>query len=708
MLNRKHIGLWVLENLFITFLLINFNASFCLANESSGSIKPIPVRGSPNLLGINISAPLDYERDRLYADVIRMSRDFKKGADANSLVLASVDSNGWPLSDFSFYVWADLDSMHGTYTLIFKGKAASVNTNPGGNIRLTYDSISNTSTGKFHYSNPASSFLTLSFTGTRRTDASPVDTGVTSVKFMRPTKPGATQSYPSLALFNDPLKALISKFSVVRFMDFLSTNANIQVNWNDRPLPIWPSFNQNPGEVYGWQGSGGPLEHVILLMNETGKDAWINIPARATDEYILNVARLFAYGSDGVNPYTSKQRNPVYPPLKSNLKLYVEYSNELWNSAGPFRQFHDNCQAASTALVNSGGNSPLNWDKTWNKAPYRSSSWDWKMCNRHTTQRSVEMSEIFRSVFGGNAMGERIRPVLMSQLGNAGAILFDEMQMMLNYYNNMGGNFVTTPHSPNYYFYGGGGSSYYYPSNSVSTLDAFFSDAGMTSIGTTSSYKEDAKLVTAMGLKRVAYEGGPSLDKTNSVRDTLSAQAVQDDRMRSTLVEMHNNWSRNNGDLLVYFHATGNYQWGFTPSVYNLSTPKLLAIDALNASDRAPVLMGMPVPGKISGADADTCSRGWGCTKNRFTADGSHLIWVSYSFLSAQPLPWKVNISFTNTSKDTRVGVYLDGSLIGEQNTSGGELNFNTSEISAGLHSVIIRAAKGSFQLGTVGVKPKQ
>jgi hypothetical protein len=78
--------------------------------------------GNANLLGINIAAPLDYEEDRLYTDVIRMSRNFKTAASPDGSD-TSLDANGWPTTDFSFYVWADMANMHGTYTLTFSGSA---------------------------------------------------------------------------------------------------------------------------------------------------------------------------------------------------------------------------------------------------------------------------------------------------------------------------------------------------------------------------------------------------------------------------------------------------------------------------------------------------------------------------------------------------------------------------------------------------------
>jgi hypothetical protein len=680
-------------------------AVFSVASCGGGGNTPAsPLTSDPtpnansNLLGINIAPTVDFSGDRLYADVVRTARDFESGG-----TVVPVDADGWPMADFGFYVWAGIDKMHGTYTLTFTGHANSVSRNPPNtNIPLTYDSVANTTTGTFVYSDASSNSLYLNFTGTRRTSGDALGSGVTSIKLMRPLTPGSTKSYPPTTLFNDPIKALISKFSVVRYMDYLNINSNVQTNWSDRARPTWASFQRNPGGAYGWAGIGGPWEHIILLSNETGKDAWINIPVRATDDYIKKVAQVFAFGSDGTNPYTSPQNNPVYPPLNPTLKVYVEYSNELWNFAPAFKQASDNCQAASDELVNTSGSSPLNWDGSWNSLPFSDSGWNWSMCGRRAAKRTVEISNILRSVVGDAAMITHVRPVLMTQLTNAQARLLDETKMMLDYYNNLGGNFVAIPHPPNYYLYGAGGSGYYWPATTDATADAIFSDTGMTPAGFAPGLQGDIKLVAAMGLKRVAYEGGPSLDKTGGVRDAASALAVADPRMTTTLVNMHNAWSNNGGELFVYFSGTGDYQWGFTSDIYNLSTPKLLAIDALKAAAPAPLTFGTIIPGSVAGTAADACSRAWSCGANNFSATGT-LPWASYTFRSTASAPCTVNLSFT--SANAKVAIYVDGTLVDTQkNTTGGALSFNAGTIGVGIHGVIVRAVSGTFSLDTVAI----
>lgn len=58
----------------------------------------------------------------------------------------------------------------------------------------------------------------------------------------------------------------------------------------------------------------------------------------ASDDYVNRLARLVRHGSDGTEPYSSQQANPVYPPLDPSLRLYVEYSNEIWSSGNSFPQ----------------------------------------------------------------------------------------------------------------------------------------------------------------------------------------------------------------------------------------------------------------------------------------------------------------------------------------------------------------------------------
>lgn len=107
----------------------------------------------------------------------------------------------------------------------------------------------------------------------------------------------------------------IAPFHMLRFMDWGATNNNPNVQWSDR----------TPSSYFTWATpSGVPYETMIDLANKTQKDVWICIPHAADANYIQQMAQLF------------KTR------LNPKLKVYLEYSNEVWNWI--FQQAHYNDQ----------------------------------------------------------------------------------------------------------------------------------------------------------------------------------------------------------------------------------------------------------------------------------------------------------------------------------------------------------------------------
>lgn len=154
------------------------------------------------------------------------------------------------------------------------------------------------------------------------------------------------------------LSAQPDMFGVVRFMDWSSTNNSPQVNWSDRRPPghAFATGSNNwkrlviPGTTSEYGSIGAPWEFVIEMANALGKDAWINVPHAATDDYVRKLAQLFRFGSDvNGNPYTAPQADPYHAPLRSDLRVWVEHSNEIWSNGGNFRQ-GDWAQQQATAL----------------------------------------------------------------------------------------------------------------------------------------------------------------------------------------------------------------------------------------------------------------------------------------------------------------------------------------------------------------------
>ena len=538
--------------------------------------------GAPQM-GINLYGPCDYCGDYMFADAMKGARHWGSTSTPWDLS-ATVDSNGWPTQDAGVVIITPPSgtSVDGTYKLIFTGQAtvAGVSSTVTVNNK-TYDASTNTTTADLVVAQ--NSQLYLAFTNTKRNPNDTAGTGVTNVKVMLPTSFGATTSYDPSVTFTTQYKALVQKFSVVRYKDFLATDGSTQTNWSDRR-----SLN------YFSMASGGAWEYVIQLANETNTDAYINVPALATDnDYVTHLAQLFKYGSDANgNVYTSTQTNPVHAPLKSSLHLYIEYSNEVWNTGTGYKQSTQNKDAA-VAEVNAGG-SPLNYDGDTDQ-------WHWAY--RRVAKRIHDISEIFRTVFGSTVMPDgtaQIRPVLEWQTGNTNDTAHQELSFLDDYYNNADGTqHVSTPHPPKYFIWGAGGAAYSgVKSPSASTIDDMYNSGYDTS-------KVPDKVVTDVTWGRsyglvhdVAYEGGFQIGGDNP--STLQKQANLDSRAKQMEITTQTDFNQAGGDLLMYFNATSS-NYGLTrPTSANLDTPKMQAIDYLNQSTVADITNGTQLPSIIT------------------------------------------------------------------------------------------------------------
>jgi hypothetical protein len=189
------------------------------------------------------------------------------------------------------------------------------------------------------------------------------------VRDIRVVMPGFQQTYEK-QVFHPLFLERWRGVTVLRFMDWMNTNNSKQQKWVDRPKT----------ESATWTRDGGiPLEVMINLSNRLGADPWFCMPHLADDEYVRNFAKL------------------VKEKLHPARRVYVEYSNEVWNG-----QFEQSRWAGQKGLDLKIGEKP--WDAGWH----------------YTARRSVEIFKIWDGVFGGReASAKRLVRVLASQAGNA-------------------------------------------------------------------------------------------------------------------------------------------------------------------------------------------------------------------------------------------------------------------------------------------------
>ncbi|HVK13323.1 MAG TPA: hypothetical protein VM597_31505, partial [Gemmataceae bacterium] len=591
-----------------------------------------------------------------------------------------VDAKGWPATDASVVAWQGIANMHGTYRLSFTGQA--IVTTSWGAATLSdyaYDPATNTTTATVEYHPTDWSGLLLNFASTRRTPTSEPNTGITDIKLMRPLAPGSAASYEPGVTFTQPIKDMVSKFSVVRMMDLTGSNGwkNLNGNWDLRRPADYAS------QAAVGAAPGMAWEYAVQFWNETDTDAWVNVPFPADDAYVTNLATLL--------------KNTLEP----GRKVYVEYSNELWNPGG--RYPGEANRLAALAEVQANPASPLNFDGIY---PANDPT-GWELSRRRVALRGAQVSDLFRTVFGEPEMMTRVRPIMGSQFGWTAGWLARQLDYMEDYFNNP--TYRETSRPPSYYFYGAGGTAYQEPDWALGagmTVDQVF-DAMPHRY--TQYLSADMDWVAAFGLKRIAYEGGPNLDNYHAHTEVPSAvlqSAWSDPRMRAEVVANHDTWSAAGGDLLMYFSSTGSYHWGLTADAFDLNTPKLSGIDDLKAAAAAPVNWGRAAPVDLLPADFTVPVAG--ATLVGMQADSLTKNWTGATFRVDAAGPFAIRLT-TTFSYGGRAEVFVDGKSVGTIDVpvaAGATVTLQAGELAAGVHGVVIRARAGTFGLTQVSVRP--
>jgi hypothetical protein len=186
------------------------------------------------------------------------------------------------------------------------------------------------------------------------------------IRNIRMIMPGHENTYQQQP-FHPTFIEKLSKYSVLRFMDWQRTNGSSQDVWSNRPKLT----NRTQAT-----GKGVAVEYMVALCNQIGADAWFCMPHLANDAY--------------VEQFATYVRNN----LNTNRKAYIEHSNETWNNG-----FQQAGYCAQQGLAQG-----LASDSYLAQVRYHS-------------KRSVQIFEIWKSVYGAQSSSRMIR-VLAAQHDN--------------------------------------------------------------------------------------------------------------------------------------------------------------------------------------------------------------------------------------------------------------------------------------------------
>jgi hypothetical protein len=320
-------------------------------------------------VGVNMPGLVDWGRSQPYVNLVRQSRRWGSADrpwDANT----TVDPiTGWPTADFGVIFISGSVDAGGQYLLYAKGNAelAPLLDQAAYISNKTYDAATNTLTAILNMPEGPASIL-LSFKNT-------TGPGLRDIVFLQPGYNLTAQSN-----ITNVMKAHLSRFSIIRFMDWTGTNGNPDVNWNDTTPPNSPQYTSPKP----------PWQTIPFIANQVNKpiNIWINIPVSATDDYILNIARI------------------MFNELNPTNNIYLEYSNELWNYG--FIQAHTNCDAANDSVLHHGDPYHFNYDNC-------SNVWYWAV--RRSAYQIKHIADLFKTVFGEENVGpwKRVRPIFAGQ-----------------------------------------------------------------------------------------------------------------------------------------------------------------------------------------------------------------------------------------------------------------------------------------------------
>jgi hypothetical protein len=483
-----------------------------------------PDPSSHGVLGINLSGIVDWNTEHPFVDVFRLSRLWisqREGQPWGKGPKLELDERGWvkKLDSDCFAETPILTGGHapgGDYVCIYDGE---------GEVRFGANTkVISTSSGRIvvHIDGrKEGTFLSI-----RKTNpANPA-------RNIRVLMPGFEKTYLAEP-FSPGFLNRWRGCNTIRFMDWMDTNGSEQNDWADRPQL----------EDASWAIKGVPVEVLVDLCNRLKVHPWFCMPHHGSDDYIRQFALL------------------VKQKLDPSLKVYIEYSNEVWN--GMFAQ-HRYAEEQAKQL----GLGPK--ERPWEGAAL------------FYARRSVEIFGTWEQVFGSHS--RLVRVIAWQAAG--GAYWTDNMLLAQKDTAKHCDALAIAP----YISFMPSPENQSLRSEEVAkwtvdqVLDRVETNALPECIGWMKSQKAVAD---KYGLKLVCYEAGQHLvgvagAENNETLTKLLIDANRHPRMGPIYMKYLNAWRDLGGDLICIFSSVAASSkwgsWGLLEGADENSAPKFDAV----------------------------------------------------------------------------------------------------------------------------------
>ncbi len=526
---------------------------------------------SNSSLGIGLSGIADYSTQLPFLDAFKSSRQWitqcasgepncKGEWDTEEYNLLNLDENGWVKSlpspadapkytRVSTLLLREIPNFYpsGQYIVLYEGE---------GTIEYTYDAKKDKAASKpgrdiinVDATQGGGIFITITATDPQKTG--------NYVRNIRVVRSQDEQLYQSGEIFNPLFIEKIKNFKVLRFMDWMGTNGSEQKAWSNRPKPESLS--------YAYRGNV-PVEVMVTLANKVQAEPWFNMPHMAADEYMTSFAKT------------------VKDSLDPKLKVYVEYSNEVWNWSFPQSHY---ALKQGKAKWGDKGDAYMQWHG----------------------MRTAQMCDIWKGVFGE----QKNRVVCV--LGTQRAWRELETSALECSYWVAEGNKPCYQHGLDALAVAGYFSGNLGGKESASTVESWLNDADggfgkafkqLKEGGLLPGFKDSLPdvyndvryyldVAQKKGLKLFAYEGGQHIVGTEGVENNekLSKFFMELNRrpeMYELYTQLLNSWKEAGGSLFVHFVDVSGFSkwgsWGALEYVEQKDSPKYNAL--MDFIDRNP------------------------------------------------------------------------------------------------------------------------
>ena len=297
-------------------------------------------------------------------------------------------------------------------------------------------------------------------------------------------------------------------YSVLRFMDWMRINSSPVATWAQR----------TPVTYHTWTtDTGAPVEVMIALANLVAAHPWFTLPHLSDESYARSFAQI------------------VKAKLDPALGVYVEHSNEVWNSE--FSQYASlSKQAKALGLT---------------------------LAALHA-QRTRTLAAVFKADLGA----ERVVSVLGAQAANP-RVATDGLDFLKGRFGAASLGIDAVAIAP---YFGVSPTPAEAGKFSAMTLDAFIHYVRTTVFPYESAHmRNHRRVANQYGLRLLAYEGGQHMVGVGAAQENQALNALfdafnRDPRIKQLYLDYLAIWKREGGELFVHFNDVSRYtksgRWG--------------------------------------------------------------------------------------------------------------------------------------------------